>query len=127
MKKMRLFSFFLLASAALSNCTPGLVCTTELRTISLQVKSPTGMAVTLDSFYTIRQSNGERIRPDVQSGPGYYIVLDDSYHSRLRKSKDDFRFVGWRNNSIAVDEMYHVSADECHINKRSGAESVVVQ
>lgn len=95
--------------------------------ITLKVESPTKAAVTLDSSYTIRLSNNERIQPQQPMVPGSYVVLDDTYHPKLRKAEDRFRFVGWRNNQIVVDQTYDIAGDNCHINKRSGVDSVVVQ
>lgn len=118
----------LLTPAAFTNCdkTMGDVCTDEFRMVTVSVQSAGGTPVVLDSVYTIRQSNGERINPEQPNSAGIYVVLDDSYHSRLRKTEDDFRFVGWRNNSVAVDEVYHISGDKCHINKHSGPVIVTI-
>jgi len=128
MKKILFALIPALALGACCKCDDGDdVCTQEFRMITLKVESPTKATVTLDSSYTLRLSNNERIQPQQPMGPGYYVVLDDSYHPKLRKAEDRFRFVGWRNNQVVVDETYNIAGDNCHINKRSGADSVVVQ
>ena len=103
------------------------ICTQELRMITLHITSATKAPILLDSSYTVRLSTNERIYPQQQMTPGRYVVLDDSYHPKLRKAEDDFRFVGWRNNQVVVSETYRIAGDNCHIDRRSGADSVVVQ
>jgi hypothetical protein len=128
MKKMFFALLPVLALAACSKCDEDdNICTNEFRMIILKVESPSKAPVTLDSAYTIRLSNNDRFRSQEQTAPGSYVVLDDSYHPKLKKAEDNFRFVGWRNNQIVVDQTYRISGDNCHINKRTGADSVVVQ
>lgn len=128
MQNVRLFVLSLLIFAVCTKCgKPGTVCTDEFRMVTLKVVSATSSPIALDSVFTIRQSTGERIQLQQPGIPGYYVVLDDSYQSRLRKSADDFRFVGWRNNGMVVNQIYNISGDNCHISKRSGVDSVIIQ
>ena len=129
MKKAFLFFIPVLAFTACEKCDDedGEVCTDEFRMITLTVKSSSMTAITLDSVYTIRQSTNEKITPQQPMAPGIYVVLDDSYHSKLKKTDDNFRFVGWRSNQIVVDQNFRIAGDNCHITKRSGIDSVMVQ
>jgi hypothetical protein len=130
---MKKLAILLLPVAFLASCSKcdddidGVVCTQELRMITLKVKSATDALVTLDSFYTLRPSRNERIQSREQAGPGVYVVLDDSYHRRLVRSEDNFRFVGWKNGQTVVDQTYRIAGDDCHIYKKAGMDSVVVQ
>jgi hypothetical protein len=127
MKKVFLLLVPVIALAGCIKCYDDGVCTEEFRTIGLKVESPNKTPVALDSSYTIRVSNNERIRPQQSTMAGYYVVLDDSYHAKLKKAEDDFRFVGWRNNQVVVDQAFRIAGDNCHIIKRSGPDSVTVQ
>lgn len=129
---MKKIAALLLPVAFLASCSKcddvdGVVCTQELRMITLKVKSPNDAVITLDSSYTIRQSNNERIQNMSPISPGVYVVLDDSYHRRLVRSEDNFRFVGWKNGQTVVNQTYRIAGDDCHIYKKSGVDSVVVQ
>jgi hypothetical protein len=128
MKKFALAAAAALFFTACEKCKdPGIICTEEFRMIMLKIESPVKTPVTLDSFYTLRVSNGERIRPQQGMQPGYYVVLDDSYQPRLKGKEEDFRFSGWRGGQQVVNQAYRIAADNCHISKRSGADSVTVQ
>lgn len=128
MKKIALAAAAALFFTACKKCVePGIVCTQEFRMIMLKVESPAKVPVALDSFYTLRISNSERIQAQQGMQPGYYVVLDDSYQPRLKGKEEDFRFLGWRGGQQVVNEAYRIAADNCHISKRSGADSVTVQ
>lgn len=127
LKKFSVCLVPVLGFAACIKCKePGDVCTEEFRTITLKVVSVANAPVALDSVYTVRPSTDERITHRQPATPGLYVVLDDSYHQKLREAEDDFRFVGWRNNRIAVDQIFRIAAGNCHIQGRSGASSVTV-
>jgi hypothetical protein len=57
-----------------------------------------------------------------------YTVLDDNYVSKLRNTQDTFLFYGYVSYyySPVVVETYVIEADECHVQKISGKESVVI-
>lgn len=102
------------------------ICTEEFRTISLKVTQAGHQPAMLDSFHTIRAGNGERITYP-SNGPGHYTVLDDSYHPKLKRSRDQFSFHGFKGGVKVVEEVYTISGDNCHIKKESGRDSVVLQ
>lgn len=129
MKKVFLLVVPVLFAAACNKCDDpnnGIICTQEFRMITLKAQNGASHPVTLDSFYTTRQSNGQRIQSQQQAGPGYYVVLDDSYHAQLKNSEDNFRFVGWKGGQVSIDQVYRIAGDHCHIYKKSGVDSVVV-
>ena len=78
----------------------------------------------LDEHFTIRTSTNDTIRPYHYYFDGTFTVLDDNYLSELRNSKDDFVFVGVINNQVVVSEEFVIKADECHVVKVSGVESI---
>ena len=117
----------LISSIVFCSCHQGIICTTEFRMVMLKVKNSVGNPVVLDSFYTVRQSNNQKIHSLANPPDGFYVVLDDSHHSQLQMSEDNFRFLGWKNNQLIVDELYRIGADNCHISRNSGVDSVVVQ
>lgn len=125
MKKMFLCS--LLVGLIICCSCKRVICTYEFRMITLKVKDLAGMPVVLDSFYTVRQSNIQNIHSNQNPGPGLYTVLDDSYQPQLKNSEDNFRFLGWKNNQLVVNEPYRIGADMCHILRKTGADSVLVQ
>lgn len=108
-------------------CKPGDldICTQELRTIMINVTTPAHHPAALDSAFTTR-ANGEKITYQYQGG-GYYTVLDDTYHAKLKNNRDNFTFHGYRGGVKVVQEPFVISADNCHIRKVSGKDSVVVQ
>jgi hypothetical protein len=108
-------------------CEEDRYCTMVLVAVTLKVQSATGEPVRLDEAYTIRQSTGEIINhTQNMSASGVYVVLDDAYRASLYRSRqDDFKFVGKIGGRTVVEENYTIGADECHIVKRAGKDSVV--
>ena len=78
----------------------------------------------LDEHYTIRTSTNDTIRPYHYAFDGAYTVLDDNYLHELRNNKDDCVFVGIINNQVVISEEFVIKADECHVVKISGVESI---
>jgi hypothetical protein len=127
-KIILLFAFLCVFLGSCEKCDDEqLICTEEFRMVTIKLKNALAGPIVLDSSYTIRQSNNERIRPEQQVLPGSYVVLDDSYHYKLKNQEDNFRFYGWKNNQLIADQLFRIGGDNCHINKISGADIFVVQ
>jgi hypothetical protein len=94
----------------------------EWRTIAIIVNGGT-----LDSYFTIRETTGDTIRLSRDNSPpgtNYYPVLTDGYQPILQGRTENFRFKGFINDSLVVNELFVISADQCHINYVSGNTSV---
>jgi hypothetical protein len=102
------------------------MCTEEYRIIDFQI-----MGDSLTDFYTIRQSNPTdtiRIESDRSAyGANFYPVLEDNYLPKLKNSQDTFHFIGEINQVVVVNEVFVISADQCHISKVSGSKIIYLQ
>jgi hypothetical protein len=127
--KKRLSTFWLIAFCIvmLLSCKDNkedmVVCTMEFRMVSIQVNGPT-----LDTFYTIRLSTGDTIRPisGRQFQENTYTVLDDNYQPLLVNAEDSFRFYGILQQQQVVNEVFKIKADRCHIDYVSGRTEVTL-
>jgi hypothetical protein len=108
----------------------GVACTLIFAGINVQVVDKNNDPILLDNAYTVRDGTNEKITFDIPIGPagktGNYRVLDDSYQKKLALSTAGFHFIGIKDGKKAVNEPYIISADCCHINKKSGKDIVVV-
>ena len=127
MKKIFLIIFPAVLILACNRSKGPSICTDDFRMITLVIKHSSGQLAVLDSSYTVRVNTGEKIRPQQNMGMGYYVVLDDGYQPILKNREEDFRFVGWKNNIIVADQVYRIGADNCHIYKKTGLDSLVLQ
>jgi hypothetical protein len=77
---------------------------------------------TLDEFYTIRENTGDTIRNISSSQPdlNLYLVLDDNSQHLIMNRTENFRFIGIISDTVAVDELFSIKADQCHIEYVSG-------
>ncbi|MFN4082518.1 MAG: hypothetical protein ACK4K9_02700 [Bacteroidia bacterium] len=100
-----------------------MMCTEEFRSITITV-----IGAKLTDYYTQRESTGEIIRhtKDQIFESNTFVVLDDSYHKKLKNSSDKFWFKGFINDSLVVNEPLVIEADECHVNLFSGRTEVVM-
>lgn len=94
-----------------------IVCTMEFRSVIITVNG-----APLDQYHTVRESTGDTIRISRSNTPGAndYPVLDDSYQRTLQDRVDTFRFQGWIQNTMTVNERFVIGADKCHIYYVSG-------
>ncbi|MBA2745391.1 MAG: hypothetical protein H0U44_04120 [Flavisolibacter sp.] len=129
MKKIPFLLLTILFMAFLSSCTkcdPDFVCTQEFRSIIVNLQNAEGHPVVLDEAYTQRAGSTQNIVFSQPMNDGSYVVLDDSYHSSLVNSEADFHFIGKKNNQVVVNQIFRIAADQCHINKKTGPETIVV-
>ena len=126
MKKLLLLVFSVITFSACDN-SDDRICTEEFRMIIVSIRNNAHQPDALDSTYTVRQASGEKIRPEQTMGAGLYVVLDDNFQPTLKNKEEDFRFIGWKNNAVIVDQPYRIGADNCHIYKKTGADSLMLQ
>lgn len=127
---MRIYLFIILFSAIVltsceqsGTCLDNLVCTEELRYISVEVKDNLGNPVTLDSAYTIHKESGFVFRNEEFLGlfeEGNYIIWSDLEMDRLDKKGSELTFEGWKENQKLISESYKVGHDCCHITLIDG-------
>jgi hypothetical protein len=113
-----LAAVILLASLAGNSCNrlTETACTMEFRTIGINVQNGA-----LQRFYTLRLENGDTLYHQYDSiMAGYYTVLDDGAMGWLKGKEENFKFEGWRNDSLVIEANYRIGADQCHIYKVSG-------
>ena len=93
----------------------------EFRTVSVKINNGD-----LDEFYTLRVSNGDTIRYSIGSlpFPNTYVILDDSYQQYFIDKTENFRFQGFKNDTMVVNELYSIKADKCHIDYVSGKQVI---
>ncbi len=108
---------YILGSVACSKKDDGIACTEEFRSVTITVNGGV-----LDEYYTIRQSTGDTIRiaDGGNIGQNICIVLNDSYQQAIENKTEDFLFKGFINDTLVVDELFKIKADECHIEYVSG-------
>lgn len=109
-----------------NNCENA-ICTEVFMTVATQVVDKDGIPVILDEVYTMRTNLDERIEIDQHMGEGSYIVLDDNYRLKLQNNSGEFTFVGKKDGKIVVEEPFTISADCCHIEKKTGKEVITLQ
>jgi hypothetical protein len=97
-----------------------IVCSDMFAYVSLKVKGKV-----LDDYYTIRKSTGEEVRYEMYSD-STYTVLNDRYVSDLTNAQDTFIFYGYYRGELVVKENFVIKADECHIQKVSGIDTVEI-
>ena len=114
---LAIISFFLLPLFIACNEKEEVMCTIEFRTVAITVNG-----TDLDQYYTIRESTGDTIRIDRGNLPGNktYPVLDDNFQQTIKNTTENFRFRGFINGTIVVNELFVIKADDCHIEYVSG-------
>lgn len=129
---MKNLTLALLASVFLFSCKKSqdptiedpIACTEIFTMIPIQVEKA-GNQQPLTQFYTIDIELHDTIREN-NFLEGYYIVISDNYQQKLKNDTREFLFEGLINDEKVVSEVFVIKADECHIEKVSGVEKVVL-
>lgn len=77
----------------------------------------------LDNYFTIREKTGDTIRiwrDTTLRERNQYPVFGDTYHSLIKGKTENFRFQGFINDTLVVNEPFVIKADECHVDYVSG-------
>jgi hypothetical protein len=115
-----LFSLFTLEACDLGN-HGDVICSEIFASVTIEVKGKV-----LTDYYTVRTSTEEVVRHEMMFGDSIYTVLDDNYVNELKNEQDTFVFYGYYRGVLVVEETFVIEADECHVQKISGKESVVI-
>ena len=120
---LKLFaSIFGIALFSLPSCNDkGIICTEEFAMVGITVS---GQA--LDRCFTIRLSTSDTLSTNSFHFENWYTIATDELREDLRNRKENFRFYGLINDSVVVMEDYVIGADDCHIYKVSGRDSVAL-
>lgn len=97
------------------------MCTEEFRIVSLEI-----IGGELDAFHTYREKTGEHLILSESASvfENFYPVLSDNEHKLIVNSEEYFIFNGYINEELVVSERFLIGADECHIFKITGPNSV---
>ena len=108
---------YILGIVGCSKKDDGIACTEEFRSVTITVNGGV-----LDEYFTIRQSTGDTISIDKDTimGQNIYFVLNDNFQQAIENKTEDFRFKGFINDTLVVEELFKIKADACHIEYVSG-------
>lgn len=128
-KEIQIILIFLFVSLLLS-CNKR-ICDEMWASVIVRIIDSNENPVKLNLYYTIRLSDYDTIYyypNDTHSAYsfGFYQVIDDKYQSILENKTESFNFIGFLNDSMIINELYEVSADECHIYKVSGKDKIIL-
>jgi len=98
---------------------PDYPCTEIYAMIGVQIEGDT-----LTDFYTIRTHTGDTLRYPKQLQNNYYSIVEDDYFKTLKNRTENFVFHGWVNGVEKINETYIIGADECHVFKQNGKDTI---
>lgn len=129
---------FLTMSAILLSCgkpeepkneCEGVLCTDLFAMTNIYViDSATGHTVILSDYYTVNTEKDDTFRANGNEWiDSSYLVLSDNYMNVLRNKEYKFRFMGFKDDSLIVNEPFTIKANCCHIEKVSGKDTVRIR
>lgn len=122
-----LISFTLLYLACSVTDVKNCLCTTEIRTYTINVIDSSGTPV--DSLVTtIRNSHGKVFTANqFHNEPGTYWLMGDGYQQEFTISPTTIIFTGTK-DSISVEAGFLFNTDDCkcHVNKVAGPDTLVI-
>lgn len=106
----------LTASCSSSNNNE-VICTMEFRIISIEVEG-----AELTSYFTIREATQDTLflSEDLEFFNSYPILSDGEFDLFETNEIEAFRFQGFVDDELLIDEPYLLGADECHVFREEG-------
>ena len=122
--KLILFAYLFLFSC--SNSDDNVICTEQIVMVNVSVVDQNGKS--LDSFTSKSlDENQNEFDLDINNQiSGNYIVMSDRFHNDLG-SNDKIYFQLFDEGLLIHEEIYYISGGECHISKKFGPDSIVIQ
>lgn len=74
--------------------------------------------------FTLRIETGDTLNNAGFQTDNWYPVATDELRDELRGKQEGFMFIGLRADTVLVSASYVIGADECHIYKVSGPDSL---
>ena len=114
---------FLMSCGNDDECSGNLICTTEFRTVLLEVLNSDGTMVVFDDFTVTNLQTNETISLEWEPGD-HYPIADDSMRGELPSAGNQLEFVGFINGQEVLRQIFLVGADCCHIVLLDGETTV---
>lgn len=111
-------------------CLGTLVCTEELRILTVEVNDINNMPVELDSSYSIHESASVHSFDSNDSGfitEGTYTLWTDVEMDLIKRKGSEIIFEGWLNNEKVVSEVFTIGHDCCHIELLDGTSEIIIK
>ncbi len=108
------------------------ICSTEFKSISIELVDLQGKPYLLDEYYIKNVSTGEKLipkYPNMDSAPkelGFYHILDDNDTRETTKSGVDFQFTGLKAGTIKFQKTIKIAHDCCHVLSKSDSLKFVI-
>ncbi|OFX27576.1 MAG: hypothetical protein A2041_11935 [Bacteroidetes bacterium GWA2_31_9b] len=136
MKSKAIFFVFLGLIFLLScNTDNSIICTEEYRMLTVFLSDTSDNPVILTSNYTEKTSTDEIIYfieednyfDSINRVNGIYILFTDGKMSMTTKSGTEFRFKGFIDSVLVVNEPYIIKNDGCHVLLESGNTEIIIE
>ena len=110
----------------------GVICTQDLRSISITVLQANSNPVALDSFVVTDMNNvalpagtSDPVYGYPMSGyEGQYTLINDAWVQGHQSTTMPVRAKGWKGGSQVFDQPYTIGADCCHVYKQDGPDTI---
>lgn len=137
MKKLLLLFFI---TAALVSCgkdqsesdCASMVCDASFSTLTFSFTDKDGNGVSVKNYSAVNQRTGDTVKASsaiyVDLSPGFFLVVDDAYKSKLSAKGDDIKISGtYEATGQTKTATIKVSGGDCkcHIEKLSGPDKIV--
>lgn len=100
-----------------SSCPDNIVCTEILVSLTFSPKTPNGVPIFLDSYYSQNLDNGKTysILDSNVASTASYVVVSDEQLEEINQEGTNIRFIGLQGNQIVVQQDFLVGHDCCHV------------
>lgn len=118
---LKLFaSIFGIALFSLPSCNDnGIICTEEFAMVGVTINGTQP-----DRTFTLRVKTGDTLNNTGFQTDQWYPVATDELRDALRNKQENFTFIGMKNDTVIYSANYVIGADDCHIYKISGPDSL---
>lgn len=94
--------------------------------ITATVTDSRGSKIVLDQIKTVQKGVRKPLLFEQSGDAGSYVIVDDSYISRLKNKTAEFVFYGYKNGRLLFQERYKIGGDCCHVYLIDGKQTITI-
>lgn len=122
---LRLLLVLFVFCTSCQNKNNDVICTASFASFNVYVADSTGRQAVLDSTITLTPSGQRLVITEIRDTSFHsYTIVDDGYQRQLANRTEVLRFLAYKAGLRVVDTPYTISADDCHVSKVSGPDSI---
>lgn len=107
-------------------CTPDMMCTSDYRTVVIQVEDNSGNPVELERYSISNLTLGKTIEIESPISETGYTIAEDLMMFEIDQTGHCIELSGWLDGKLVLQYGFLVGHDCCHVKLLAGPENITI-